>query len=118
MERLRIWETASTHPEHLTALLAARPVASPEIRFHLLNRLTDGQWIASECWLESDAPFPVKAQAPLWTASLVARCDGSKTARELLEAFKGSDTLPPDTREEEFAGVVQMFISAGFLRLE
>lgn len=117
MEWLRRWETASTRPGHLASLLGARPVASPEIRFQLINRLGNGQWVASECWLESETPFPVKAQTPLWTASLVARADGSKTARELLESFKASATLPPDTRDDDFAGVLQTFISAGFLRI-
>ena len=118
MEWLRRWETASTGPGHLADLLEARPLASPEVRFQLTNKLIEGQWVASDCWLESDMPFPVRAQTPFWTASLIARADGKKTARQLLQDFTTSQILPADTRAEDFVQVVHTFISAGFLGLE
>ncbi len=118
MEWLRRWEAASTRPGHISSLLDARPLASPEVRFHLTNRLIDGQWVASESWIESEMPFPVRAQTPFWTASLLARADGSKTARELMQDFVTSQILPADTAAQDFAQVVQTFISAGFLRIE
>jgi hypothetical protein len=76
-----------------------------------------GGWTPNECLLTTATPFGLEAKCPLWTPTLLARCDGQRTCREHLEFLKETGAVPPDAPETEFVKLIRSLIAGGFLEL-
>lgn len=98
-------------------LLAARPLATPGVRLRLGQVLNGGQWVADECVLATDTPFPVEARCPPWIGTLVEHADGRRTTREHLQMLKGRGALPAEAVEEDFVRLVRALLTGGFLQV-
>ena len=110
------WETRVAQGD-LAELLQARPRASHDTRLHVEQRLTAEGWQAQTFRLEIDYPFRMETLAQAWTAHLLALADGSMTGAELLEKLKAQGTLHPDTPPHEYAQILALLVSGGFLVL-
>jgi SAM-dependent methyltransferase len=110
------WETttAANGPDRV---LSARPRASGELRLRLTEQLTGGEWVPQTYHLETEYPFSMEVPAQAWTAYLLACADGSLTSTELLEKLKADGALRPDTPPAEFAEMLAVLISGGFLQV-
>jgi SAM-dependent methyltransferase len=117
-EWLAAWEEAATDPALAARLLDTSPIATPNMRMRLLHRPLDGQWMPTECTLETAAPFVAEAKCPPWVAALIAQCDGTRSVRELLRFLQENGAIPPEAPSEEFAQLVQRFIGCGFLEID
>ena len=73
--------------------------------------------MTQESVLSTVAPFVVEAKCPVWTSTLLARCDGRRTTREQLQFLKSSGLVPAEASEAEFAQLIRLLIDGGFLQL-
>jgi methylase of polypeptide subunit release factors len=110
------WETVASanEPEQL---LSARLRASPEARLRLEHRIAEGAWIPEVYHLETEYPFSMEMRAQAWTAHLLTCADGSLTSAKLLEKLKADGALHPDTPAAEFARMLAVLVSGGFLQV-
>jgi methylase of polypeptide subunit release factors len=117
VEWLLRWEAAAARPDVVRALIDARPTASSHVRLKLAHRMDAGAWTPDECLLTTATPFGLEAKCPLWTPTLLARCDGQRTCREHLEFLKETGAVPQDAPETEFVKLIRSLIAGGFLEL-
>jgi SAM-dependent methyltransferase len=110
------WET-SVAMGNATELLSRRPRASYETSLHVEQRLTEGGWEAQGYRFEIDHPFRMEIRAQAWTAHLLALADGTLTGAELLEKLKAGGALRPETPPAEYARMLAMLVSGGFLKV-
>ncbi len=110
------WET-SVALGNAADLLHARPRASREASLHVEQRLTPEGWQAQAFRLEIDHPFRMEVRAQAWTAHLLAIADGSLTGAELLDKLKAGGALHPETPPDEYARMLALLVSGGFLKV-
>jgi hypothetical protein len=67
--------------------------------------------------LETEYPFSMEMPAQAWTAYLLTCADGTLTSAELLEKLKADGALHQDTPPAEFAEMLAVLISGGFLQV-
>jgi methylase of polypeptide subunit release factors len=110
------WET-SVALGSAGELLRARPRASYATSLQVEQRLTPTGWEAQGYRLEIDYPFRMEVGAQAWTAHLLAMADGSLTGAELLEKLKSAGALHPDAPPSEYAQILAVLVSGGFLEI-
>ncbi len=110
------WET-SVARGNAGELLQARPRPSYETSLHTEQRLTPEGWEAQLFRLEIDYPFRMETRAQAWTAHLLAVADGSLSGAELLEKLKTGGALHPETPPAEYARMLALLVSGGFLKI-
>jgi SAM-dependent methyltransferase len=96
-------------------LLGARPRPAEGIRLKVEHRLEDGDWIPQSYRLTVDHPFEMEVHGHAWTAFLLGAADGSRTGMEILEKLKAEGAVSPETPAEEFAEMLDLLASGGFL---
>ena len=108
------WETsiASGGAEQM---LRTRIRASRETRLTVEQKLTEEGWEARDFHLEIDHPFRMETRVQAWVAHLLAMAEGSLTGAELLEKLKEAGAVHPDTPANEYASVLALLVSGGFL---
>jgi hypothetical protein len=110
------WETAAVSVG-AEALLGARPKAAGGARLRVEHRLSEDGWIPEGYQYEIDHPFNVEMRAQAWTGHLLALADGSRSGADLLDQMKSDGALHRDTPPLEFANVLAMLVSGGFLQI-
>jgi SAM-dependent methyltransferase len=110
------WETGVAMG-NAAELLLAKPRASFETSLHMEQRLTPEGWQAQMYRLETDYPFRMEIRAQAWTAHLLAIADGALTGAELLEKLKADGSLHPETPPVEYARMLALLVSGGFLEV-
>lgn len=110
------WET-SVAKGQAVELLKARPRASHETSLQVDQRLTPDGWQAQAYRLQIDHPFRMETGAQAWTAHMLALADGSLTGAELLEKLKADGALHPDAPPLEYARILALLVSGGFLAI-
>lgn len=117
-EWLLRWETEALDPGLPARLLEARPRFSGAAELRLVHRVVEGEWAIVKCWVATHLPFALEAASPVWVAAMVARCDGSRTVRELLHHLQEGEVISAEVSEEDFVELIQKFIGGGFLETE
>ncbi len=117
-EWLMRWGTASAHPKIVQFLMDSRPIASPKLELRVLHRMRDGELTPSEFTFQTDYPFSMECKSQPWMVMLAARCDGKMTVLEHFETYQRDNLIHPDTPVEEFANLLRVLISGGFLEIE
>jgi SAM-dependent methyltransferase len=110
------WET-SVARTGAGELLGARPRAAQDTRLRLKHRLEGDGWIPESYHLETEYPFSMELGAQAWTAFLLQRADGASTGAELLEIMKRENAVAADTPTQEFARMLALLVSGGFLTI-
>jgi methylase of polypeptide subunit release factors len=112
------WETTAARPGFLGRLLDARPFPSPRFRLVVTHAPANGALVPSIFELKTDYPFISDASCQGWMAVVIGACDGKRTGREIYAEMKRLEVIQPSTPEEEFAGILKLLISNGFLEIE
>lgn len=118
LEWLKAWETAAGDPGSAGLILDAQPIASPGLELHVVHRLREGELAPAKFTLEIQHPFATDCRIQPWTAYLLARCDGRITAREHFAWLKQNQLIHPDAPADEFAELLRVLISGGFVEIE
>ncbi|MGH9664318.1 MAG: methyltransferase, partial [Bryobacteraceae bacterium] len=117
-EWLMAWETAAARSDIVDRILQLRVTAPAACQLKTLHQLQGGEWAPSDYALSPEHPFPMESKTQPAIAQMLARCDGSRTAREHLEELKAEGLFHPDTPPGAFAELLKTMISGGFLEIE
>jgi SAM-dependent methyltransferase len=112
------WESAAAKPEFIEILAETHPVVAPSLELHAIHRMKDGDLAPEQFSLHVDYPFDVDCRVQPWVGFLLPQCDGKLTVRELLGFCKQNNLVHLETPLAEFAKLLMVFISGGFLEVE
>ena len=112
------WEAFAADPAAVQRLQEMHPRATPALELRIVHRMKNGELTPDEFALHSDDPFSVNCQVQPWVSFLIPQCDGKSTVREIHEFCKANNLIHPDTPPEEFARLLTVLISGGFLEVE
>jgi methylase of polypeptide subunit release factors len=110
------WET-SVASGGAGEMLRTRILASRETRLTVQQQLTEEGWEARDFRLEIDHPFRMETRVQVWVAHLLAIAYGSLTGAQLLDKLKEAGAVHPETPPEEYASMLAILVSGGFLTL-
>jgi SAM-dependent methyltransferase len=110
------WET-SLAERGLEPVLDLKPRTVPGVRLQSGHQLTPGGWAANSFSIQTSHPFNMDLDCDPWAPHLLACADGGRTTAELLEVLKQDGAMRPDTPPIEFARLVSMLVSGGFLEV-
>jgi methylase of polypeptide subunit release factors len=118
VEWFRKWEIAAAGPGCLLLLLDSRPRLPRNFALHVTHTPQDGSLIPSRFELRSTYPLAAEASIEPWVAVLIGACDGRHSGRELFASLKQQEVIASSMSESEFADVLRLLISNGFLEHE
>jgi hypothetical protein len=93
----------------------ARPRLGGHGEMRVVHRVREGRLAAEEFELHTNGAFASKGRVPAWVAQVAAECDGSLTWGERFQILREEGRIPPGVVREEFARVLAMLVSTGFL---
>ncbi|HTO74389.1 MAG TPA: hypothetical protein VMJ30_11225, partial [Gemmatimonadales bacterium] len=111
------WEGAVREPGMPEALMAARPRVPVSVDLMMNLRQQGPEWMPTEVALGTQWPFMLKVDVPVWTATLLSRCDGKASVAEHLAFFQGEGVITAEEGRDSFLRLVQILISAGILEV-
>lgn len=118
IEWLIAWETAAAHGDIADRIMRLRLASPAACELRTIYQLQTGEWMPSSYLLSTERPFPMESKTQPAIAQMLARCDGSRTAKEHLDELKAEGLFHPDTPPEAFAELLKTMISGGFLEIE
>lgn len=96
-------------------LLDTRPRAAPTVEFLVTHRMVAGELSPTAYRMQTDHPFSTEARSAAWMGALIARCDGTVSARDHFLSLKEQGAFPDGIGPTDFARVVGQLVSGGFL---
>jgi SAM-dependent methyltransferase len=111
------WTSAVAAPDSAATLWNLRPRLGADGEMRTVHRVRDGRLTGEEFELHTNGAFASKGRVPAWVAHVVAECDGSVTWGERFERLQKEGSIPAGVGREEFARVLAMLISTGFLEV-
>jgi len=111
------WETFAAGPSAFEDLQERIPVARRSLEFHTIHRMKDGKLVPEQFTLHTEEPFFVDCKVQFWEGFLIPLCDGKSTVRQLWEICKANNFIHPETPPQEFAKLIGVLISGGFLEV-
>jgi len=111
------WETFAAGPSALEDLQEMIPVARRSLELNTIHRMKEGKLVPEQFTLHTEAPFFVDCKVQFWVGFLIPLCDGKSTVRQLWETCKGNNFIHPETPPQEFAKLIDVLISGGFLEV-
>ena len=117
IEAVLEWERIVARGQDVEMLRSMRLKTAPECRLNATYVLREGTWTPEKQRILVDEPFKMELDAPGWTLEVLAACDGNRTGEELFETFKDNSTLEPETRFDQFAEILRLLVSGGYVEL-
>ena len=121
VERLMASETAvaavAATPGGEARLLDLPLATSPRVTFALTHALVDGDWQAVACHVRVPAPFLIDADVAPWIAALLARCDGTRPARDVVRELQQEGMAPDDAALGDLPPLVRALVGASILEV-
>jgi SAM-dependent methyltransferase len=111
------WETFAAGPSAFKDLLDMVPIARRSLELHTLHRLKEGELVPEHLAVHTEEPFAMNCNVDPWMVYLIPLCDGQSTVRQLWETCKAHNFIHPETPPEEFAKLIGVWISGGFLEV-
>jgi SAM-dependent methyltransferase len=108
---------AAAGPSAWERLLEMSPVARPSLELRALHRMIAGELRPVHLSLHTENPFAMDCQVDPWVALLIPLCNGQPTVRQLWEKCKEHGFIHAEAPLEEFASLVGVLISGGFLEV-
>lgn len=109
------WETALKDPRVSDKILESPVCASSELEVQVSHRAGQEGLEAVSFRAVSRYPFDMESQLQGWMAMLLGLAGRQQTGNELMEAAKQAGLIHPETPAAEFARLLAMFVSGGFL---
>ena len=111
------WESFAASPSAFEDLQESIPVARRSLELHAIHRMKEGKLVPEQFTLHTEEPFFVDCKVQFWEGFLIALCDGKLTVRQLCETCKSNNFIHPATPPQEFAKLIGVLISGGFLEV-
>ena len=115
IESVLEWERIVQRGQDVEMLRTARLKTASECRLNATYVLREGNWTPERQRILIDEPFKMELEAPGWTLELLAACDGTRTGEELFEMLKARELLEAGTSFEQFAQILRLLVSGGWL---
>ena len=115
LEWLLNWEGARCRPEFAEEFLNSRLELATACEFSATHRLEHGSAVSEQFTFHAERPIGLPCSVPGWTAKMLLSCDGSRSAREILEGLRSEGQIPGDGNAETFVTMMSGLISAGVL---
>jgi SAM-dependent methyltransferase len=110
------WETSVVR-SGATDLLALQLRAREGARLRVEHKLEGQAWKPVSFHFDIQHPFSADLNAQAWTGHLLQRADGTLRGAALLEAMKSDGAVDPATPPHEFAQILALLVSGGFLEV-
>jgi SAM-dependent methyltransferase len=110
------WETSAIR-SGASDMLALRLRTREGISLRVTHKLEGQAWTPESYRFDIRHPFDMELNAQAWAAHLMQRADGSLTGAQLLEAMKSDGAIVPETPPLEFANMLALLVSGGFLQI-
>jgi len=117
IEKLMEWERQVARGEDTAILQRSLLKAASDCRLTANYALREGNWTPESQKLFTDAPFKMQLEAPEWTLQLLSECDGTRTGEQLFQSMKGQGIIQPETPLAEFADVLTVMVSGGYVSI-
>jgi hypothetical protein len=111
------WETFATTTPAFGALLEMVPVARPSLELRTTHRLKEGELVPERLTVHTEHPFAMNLGVEPWMTYLIPLCNGQSTTRQIWETCKAHNFIHPETPPEEFARLIALMISGGFIEV-
>lgn len=112
--------TSQTHfalePNRL-ALLDEKPCMTKDMALEVVHGFRDRELMPTGFRLRTDYPFELTCEIQPWTAQLIAKCDGTRTGRELYSFCRESGLIVGEVTAEDFTILIRDLVSGGFLNV-
>jgi hypothetical protein len=118
VEWFRRWETGAAEPGFLASLLDSAPRLARNLLLQVTHTPRDGELLPSKFELRATYPLVAEATIDPWVAVLIGGCNGKRTGRDLFSSLRDQQVIAATMSEDEFAGILRLLISNGFLELE
>jgi SAM-dependent methyltransferase len=117
IESIMDWERSVARGENTEILRDTCLKVVPQCRLSATYVLREGNWTPERQRLQVDEPFKMELEAPGWTLQLLELCDGTRSGEDLFGIFKANEALEPETTFHQFADVLSLLVSGGWLSL-
>ena len=111
------WETFAAGPSAFEDNQGMIPVARPSLELRTVHRMKGGELVPEQLTLHTEDPFAMNCQVDPWVTFLLPLCDGQATVRQLWETCKAHKFIHAETPPQEFAKMIGVLISGGFLEV-
>ena len=112
------WETAMAQEAGVEAFFGMKPRLASRVELHVVHQLQDGELAPREFTLKTTHPFIMDCKVQPWMCGLLAQSSGTATVEQLFADAKAKGWIHPDTPPAEFARLLGVFVSGGFLEVE
>ena len=111
------WETFAASPSAFEDLGEMIPVARRSLELRTIHRMKEGVLVPDQFALHTEDPFAMNCQVDPWVAFLIPLCDGLATVGQLWERCKDQNFIHAESPLQEFAKLIGVLISGGFLEV-
>ncbi len=118
LEQYCDWLTRRDAPDRAQRMLAAYPRLDRGARLRQTQGLVGEKWSVTHLELQVTWPFTATLACPDDVAQLLARCDGTRTLKQLITVLRQKGFLKVSVTDEAVLQVVSSCVSAGALHLE
>ena len=118
LEQYCDWLTRRNAPDVLPRMLAAYPRLDASARLRQTQRLVGEKWTATQLELATTWPFTSTLACPDDVAQLLARCDGSRTLKQIITMLRQKGFLKVSVTDQAVLQIVSSCVAAGALHLE
>lgn len=111
------WETFAVAAPAPGQILDMVPVARPSLELRTVHRLQNRELVPAHLALHTDHPFAMNIRVEPWMTYLIPLCNGQSTTRQIWETCKAHNFIHAETPPEEFARLIGLLISGGFVEV-
>lgn len=117
-QRLLSWRERARRADFSRWLADSHPHLAARLELTIRHAMKDGELVPAEFIFSIDAGFHAALRPDGWVVPLVARLNGKKTVRQILDEARSAGELPQEFSLEPFVQLVSHMIERGFLESE
>ncbi len=118
LERLCDWLSRRESPDLHQQMLAAYPLVHRQARLKHTDVLFNEKWQEAHIEFETTWPFVVTLQCPADVAHLLARCDGTRTVKQIITWLRQKGILKASSPDAAVLATLASCVAAGAVFLE
>jgi methylase of polypeptide subunit release factors len=118
LEQYCDWLTRRSAPDPSQRMLSAYPRLDPSARLRHTQGVVGDKWTTTQVEIETTWPFAATLACPDDVAQMLARCDGSRTLKQLITMLRQKGFLKVSVTDQAVMQIVSSCVAAGALHLE
>ncbi len=118
LEQYCDWLSRRESADVFARMLVSYPCLDRSAVLHHVQRLRDEKWKPGTLEIETSWPFVATLQCPEDVAQLLARCDGTRTLKQLITAMRQKGFLKTSVPDQAITQLIGTCVASGVLHLE